>query len=273
LTASVPAPAKLNLALVVGPRRPDGRHEVATVMQALDLSDRISLEPAVRLEVVGFEGDTIVRRALERIAAAGGIEPAWRARIAKQIPVAAGLAGGSSDAASALRLANETLPSPLDATALHQLGAGLGADVPFFLAPGPKLGTGDGTTLAALELPRGYVALLVLPHAETKRSTGDVYSAFDARAGEDGFAERRARLDDALGAVRTADDLRALPLNDLASSPLAAELLERGAFRADVSGAGPTVYGLFAERGRAELARRAVSTRGRTWLAGPSWYV
>src|SRR5512133_1450901 len=101
------ASAKINLALVVGPRRDDGRHEVATVLQRIDLADRIAVEPARELSVKGFAEDTLLRRALEELAAAAGTEPRWAARIWKEIPVAAGLGGGSSDAATALRLANE----------------------------------------------------------------------------------------------------------------------------------------------------------------------
>jgi 4-diphosphocytidyl-2-C-methyl-D-erythritol kinase len=108
-----PAPGKINLALVVGPAREDGKHEVATVLQRIDLGDRVSLEPAATLSVAGFAGDTLVRDALGSLAAAAGVEPRWRATIAKRIPVAAGLGGGSSDAATALRLGNETLDDPL----------------------------------------------------------------------------------------------------------------------------------------------------------------
>src|SRR3984893_13160975 len=98
------AHAKINLALVVGPIRADGKHEVVTVLQRIDLADEITLESADELAVAGFDGDTIVRAALESLAAAAGVEPRWRARIEKRIPVAAGLGGGSSDAAAALRL-------------------------------------------------------------------------------------------------------------------------------------------------------------------------
>ncbi len=105
----IPATAKLNLALVVGPRRPDGKHEVATVLQRIDLTDRIQLEPAPRLEVTGFGEDTLVRGALDALAREVEADAGWAARIEKRIPVAAGLGGGSSDAAAALRLANETL--------------------------------------------------------------------------------------------------------------------------------------------------------------------
>ncbi len=106
-----PAPAKINLALVVGPRRDDGKHEVATILQRIDLCDRVTVEPAQSLEVQGFARDTIVARALSALADAAGVRAAWRARIEKRIPVAAGLGGGSSDAATALRLANETWTS------------------------------------------------------------------------------------------------------------------------------------------------------------------
>jgi len=116
-----PAVAKVNLALVVGPRRNDDRHEVATVLQRIDLADRIAVEPASKLSVKGFAEDTLVRGALEELAAAAGTKPRWAARIWKQIPVAAGLGGGSSDAATALRLANESLDRPLAREALIPL--------------------------------------------------------------------------------------------------------------------------------------------------------
>jgi 4-diphosphocytidyl-2-C-methyl-D-erythritol kinase len=269
----LPATAKLNLALVVGPRRPDGRHEVATVLQRIDLADRVSLEPAPELRVRGYVDDTLVRRALERLAEDARVEPRWAARIWKQIPVAAGLGGGSSDAAAALRLANETLGEPLPADALARLAAGLGADVPFFLTSGPQLGEGDGTVLRALDLPQDYWVVLLLPDGVGKASTASVYAAFDERHGEEGFDERRAALVAALERVARPRDLAQLPPNDLASSSLAVELTDRGAFRADVSGAGPAVYGLFTDRRAAHAAERDVRSLGRTWLTVPTWYV
>jgi 4-diphosphocytidyl-2-C-methyl-D-erythritol kinase len=251
------APAKINLALVVGPVRSDGKHDVATVLQRIDLADQIGLEAAEEIDIHGFPDDTLVRSAL------GALGVSARVEIEKRIPVAAGLGGGSSDAATALRLANELLPEPVSDRQLHRLAAGLGADVPFFLAEGPQLGTGDGSELSPVSLPSDYVVVLVLPDGVVKSSTATVYAAF---IGQDGFAERRA----ALFAAVEAGDLAALPPNDLASSPIADELLELGAFRADVSGAGPAVYGLFAEAERAEAARRALASLGQTWLAKPT---
>jgi 4-diphosphocytidyl-2-C-methyl-D-erythritol kinase len=261
------APAKLNLALVVGPRRPDGKHELTTVFQRLDLADRITVEPSDELVVEGFAQDTLVAAALAGLEASH----AWRATIDKRIPVAAGLGGGSSDAAAALRLGNAQLAEPLDDEQLHALAAGLGADVPFFLREGPQLGSGDGTTLEPLQLPQDYAVCLLLPHGVEKASTGEVYEAFDRRDGAAGFKARAATLREALAAVATAADLAALPPNDLASSPHAAALIEQSAFRADVSGAGPAVYGLFADRKTAHRAAKALASRGACFVANPAW--
>ena len=261
------APAKINLGLAVGPLRPDGLHEVATILQRLDLADTISLEPAARLAVHGFPGDTLVRRALEAIGAAAGVEPSWEAQIRKLIPVAAGLGGGSSDAASALVLANGLLERPLPREGLAAIARRLGSDVPFFLEPGPQLASGNGTTLEPLELPQDYSVALLLPAGAHKPSTGSVYARF---RGEAGFAERRLRLRE-IAAAGASADLAALPGNDLARSPHAERMCELGAFRAEVSGAGPTVYGLFAERGAAAAAAASLAGLGTTWLATPAW--
>jgi 4-diphosphocytidyl-2-C-methyl-D-erythritol kinase len=266
------AAAKVNLALVVGPPRDDGKHEVLTVLQRIDLVDRIQMEEAPELQVDGFAGDTLVAAALRELAQSAEVEPSWRVRIEKRIPVAAGLGGGSSDAATALRLANETLAEPLPPEELQRIAAGVGADVPFFLRDGPQLGSGDGSELEQVDLPQDFWVVVLLPHEEGKSSTADVYAAFDTRHGVEGFAERREALVDGLAAVERPRDLAALPPNDLVSSPLAEELRAAGAFRAGVSGAGPALYGLFHHRRDADAARRTLRRLGRTWLAAPAWY-
>jgi 4-diphosphocytidyl-2-C-methyl-D-erythritol kinase len=267
-----PAPAKINLALVVGPPRDDGKHEVLTVLQRIDLVDRLQLDEAPELRVEGFAGDTIVGEALGELARSADIEPRWRVRIKKRIPVAAGLGGGSSDAATALRLANETLPEPFPVEELRRIAATVGADVPFFLADGPQMGSGDGSEVQALDLPQDFWVLVLLPRGTWKASTADVYAAFDARKGAAGWAERRQLLIDRLAQVERPRDLAALPPNDLVSSPLAAAIREAGAFRADVSGAGPALYGLFHHRAGADAARRVLRGLGRTWVTAPAWY-
>jgi 4-diphosphocytidyl-2C-methyl-D-erythritol kinase len=141
--------------------------------------------------------------------------------------------------------------------------------VPLFLEDGPRLATGDGAELRPVDLPLDYHVLLVVPDAESKTSTGDVYREFDARRGERGYAERRAALDGSLPRLRKPPDLARLPRNDLRSSPLSERLEQLGAFRADVSGAGPAVYGLFEDDRAAAGARKAVDRLGRTWLTRP----
>jgi 4-diphosphocytidyl-2-C-methyl-D-erythritol kinase len=267
-----PAPAKINLALVAGPLRDDGKHEVMTVLQRVGLSDRIDLEPAPATSVDGFAGDTLVRDALRLLADCTGRTTGWRVRIEKKVPVAAGLGGGSSDAATALRLANTTLDAPLGTQELHDLAAQLGSDVPFFLYDGPQLASGHGSTLERRDLPQDFFVVLVLPNDAVKASSADVYAAFDARDGADGWDERRSAFAVALDAVRRPRDLAALPPNDLAQSPISERLRELGAFRADVSGAGPAVYGLFHHEQHAKAARRALGGLGRTWLTAPAWY-
>ena len=265
------AQAKINLALVVGPRRSDGKHELVTVYQRIDLADRVELVAAAALEVEGFEPDTLVRSALARLAERAGVEPRWRVQIEKLIPVAAGLGGGSSDAAAALALANATLPEPLSEAELSQVARSIGADVPFFLTQGPQLGEAEGAELRSLALPQDYALLLLLPEGARKSSTAEVYRAFDERQGALDFERRRSMLIETLARLRCAPDLASLPPHDLASSPLSERLLALGAFRADVSGAGPVVYGLFEDRDGAASAAERLANVGVTWLAAPAW--
>ena len=269
------AAAKINLALGGGPRRGEGLHDVATVLQRVDRCDRLELAPAPALEVEGFAGDTMVRAALERLAAEAGVDPGWRVRLSKEIPVAAGLGGGSADSAAALRLANESLADPLEPERLHALAASLGADVPFFLDPGPKLAEGAGERLTPLDVPQDFWVLLVLPAASAKGSTAAVYARFDELGGGPGFDERRRELLAGLERCRRPRHLAALPPNDLAEAAggdaVVADLARAGAFRADVSGAGPAAYGLFHRREDARAAARSLSGVGRSWVVAPVW--
>ena len=271
----VPVAAKINLALVVGERRADGLHEVATVLQRIDVCDRLELADAGALTVDGFAGDTLVRDALTRLAEAVGVEPRWHARLTKRIPVAAGLGGASADAAAALALANATLPEPLERDALLALAASLGADVPFFLEPGPKLAEGAGERLTPLELPQDYWIVVAVPRGAKKSSTADVYARFDALGGGSRFEERRRELRETLAACTRPRDFVALAPNDLAEatarSGVVHEFTASGAFRADVTGAGPAAYGLFHHRRDAQLAARRLARRARVWVTVPVW--
>src|SRR3954447_26497948 len=140
------APAKVNLVLQVGPRRADGLHDLCSIFASLDLCDELRFEPADRDEVVcrGVTGPTLVTAALDVFREEAGELPPLRVEIDKQIPVAAGLGGGSADAAAALRAANSIAGAPLDSDALRALGARIGADVPSQIEPRHALVTGAG---------------------------------------------------------------------------------------------------------------------------------
>jgi 4-diphosphocytidyl-2-C-methyl-D-erythritol kinase len=277
------APAKINLGLFLGPTRVDGRHELVTVMQSISLADELRLEPVVGLardEVVcpGVPGpakENLVARAFAAFREATGWRvPPVRLTIAKRIPVAAGLGGGSADAAAALRLARQA--SGLgDEGLLRELGAALGADVPAQVSPGRWLASGDGERLHALPDPTAPFGVLVLPLA-AQLSTAEVYAEADrlglARASrelERLHGELRAALE--LGAAAPAE--RELLNNDLQRAAISlcppiedalAQAREAGADVALVSGSGPTVVGLFLRAngpGRAERAAAALTGR------------
>ena len=265
----VPAPAKINLALVAGDTRPDGLHEVATILQRVELADTISLEgggrgsasrsfPERHDRPAGARGGSRSGRGRARLASADREAHPGRGR-ARRRELGR---GKRPQARGRPALAGRVAPDRL-----AEIAAGLGVDVPFFLEPGPKLGTGDGTTLVPLDLPQDYFVLLVLSHGDQKPSTAEIYRRF---AGAAGFARRR-ELVLAIAAAGPEADLTALPPNDLAQSPLSAALRALGAFRADVSGAGPVVYGLFRHRDAVEAAAGEVAALGKTWLTRPAW--
>ncbi len=113
---------------------------------------------------------------------------------------------------------------------------------------------------------------MLLPAGEEKPSTKAVYDAFDDRQGELGYSDRRAELSALLNDVRSVRDFARWPKNDLVHSPFAAELERLGAVRADVSGAGPTVYGLFEDEDAARRVEAVLEGEGRMWVTFPAWY-
>jgi 4-diphosphocytidyl-2-C-methyl-D-erythritol kinase len=287
LPARALAPAKVNLGLFLGPTRAqDGRHELVTVMQSISLADELTLERApagveqdeiICPGVPGAPAENLAGLALKAFRAATGWDaPPLRLSILKRIPVAAGLGGGSADAAAALRLTRYA--SGLgDDQLLRELGAGLGADVPAQTVPGRWLATGAGEVLEGLPDPNPEsFGLLVLPAAHGL-STAEVYREADrlelGRPGET-LAERFEALRRALELSAPVPARSQLLENDLqrAAISLRPEIAlaleegrEAGADIALLSGSGPTVVGLFphanglgrAERAAAGLAGRA----------------
>ena len=247
------APAKINLCLRVGPLREDGFHRIATVFAAIRLQDEITLEDAADSSAAGFP-DTLVMRALEALG------ETRRVTIAKRIPVAAGLGGGSSDAAAVLRALRGRTP----VNDLYAIARSLGSDVPFFLSGlEVALGTGRGDMLQQLpEFPRDYGVLLV-PSAEGL-STADVYAAAEPN---EIYEAVRGDVIRAANAARTVQQVAALVGNDLEPAILRlrpelagtlAAVREAGALAAAISGSGPTVFGIFPDEASARAASEVV---------------
>jgi 4-diphosphocytidyl-2-C-methyl-D-erythritol kinase len=260
------AHAKLNLVLQVGRRRDDGMHPVCSLFGSLDLADDVHGEPldggADMVECPGVEGPNLAHAALTAFRERAGERlPPLGVRIEKRIPVAAGLGGGSADAAAVLRLANRVAGEPLDARELHALAAGLGSDVPSQLAPRHALVQGTGELIEPVDLPP--LAVLLIP-AHEGLSTRAVYAELDRMGGGRGRldpAPLRTLAGAAPGELASAleNDLQrpALALRPELDDTLAA-IRAAGALGVAVSGSGPTCFGLFGDRGAAERAAAAV---------------
>ena len=256
--------AKLNLVLHVGRPRGDGLHPLCSVFASLDLADEVTLEAGDgpgpdRVDCPGVEGPNL---ALAAVAAVRGrVEsglPAVRVVITKRIPVAAGLGGGSADAAAVLRLANRLAGAPLDPGDLRELAVGLGSDVPSQVVPGHALVQGAGEVVEPLGLPP--LGVVLVPGREGL-STGSVYAELDRQdGGREGLdpepLRRLAAEGDPEAVARGLDnDLEpaALTLRPELAGTLA-RIRAAGALGAAVSGSGPTCFGLFADRRAAEQA-------------------
>jgi 4-diphosphocytidyl-2-C-methyl-D-erythritol kinase len=274
----VNAPGKVNLCLLVGAPRSDGLHPIVSVVQPVSLADEVTLEPAgadppaARVEGLagsrdvvvcpGVEGENLAARALAAFRAATGWDaPSQRLTIAKRIPVAAGMGGGSADAAAALRLASQASGLPVP----DGLAMGLGADVPVLLNGTRALVTGAGERVEPL--PQEPLGLVIVPLAAAL-STAEVYRAFDV------LGKARSDADLSEAAERLRAGAAPPPENDLeAAARLLCPEIDRaldalraaGAQRAMVTGSGPTVFGVAADpeavaaRARAAGYERAVA--------------
>ncbi|HET8758438.1 MAG TPA: hypothetical protein VFM58_20630 [Solirubrobacteraceae bacterium] len=254
------APGKVNLSLFVGaPRETDGLHPLVSVVQAVTLADEVTMVPAARDEVVcaGVEGPNLAERALAVFREATGWREPQRITIIKRIPVAAGMGGGSSDAAAVLRLAASAAGID-DRALLGELAFRIGADVPSLLDPGRVLMAGAGERVERLPDPEPF-GLVIVPSSEAL-STPAVYREFDRLGGARPAAELAAREEEARAGEPPP------PVNDLqdaarslcpAIDPVLEQVGAAGADHALVSGSGPTVFGFFhdAERARAAAGR------------------
>lgn len=258
-------PAKVNLQLAVGPPRADGYHSLVTVFHAVSLFDEVTVQPASSTEatVVGQDAALVPRgqsnlacaAALALALAAGLRSPGVKIRIRKRIPVAAGLAGGSADAAATLVACNELWQTGLSQRELSEIGAELGSDVPFALAGGTAVGRGRGEQLTSALAAGTYHWALAFGHDGL--STPQVYATCDrlraarVAAGEQPEPGEPELSHPLMTALRSGDPARVGPLlsNDLQAAALSlqpglrrtlAAGREHGALGAIVSGSGPT---------------------------------
>jgi 4-diphosphocytidyl-2-C-methyl-D-erythritol kinase len=249
----VRAPAKLNLCLYLGRTRDDGLHELRSLFCPLELSDRITVTTSDgdRDEVVceGVEGPNLAAEALKALRGRGWSSPPLRIEIDKRVPVAAGLGGGSADAAAVLRLADG------DVSGLGELARELGADVPSQLAPSFALVGGAGERLEELRAPAPFGVVLI-PFAEGL-GAGEVYAEAD-RLGLGRSDEEMGRIEselrEAAGGGASPLDYARLLVNDLEAAAVSLRpeisgalraLRDAGAEAAFVTGSGPTAVGLF----------------------------
>lgn len=258
--------AKINLALHVRAREPDGYHRIETIFAFAEDGDELGVAPAddLTLAVIGpfaealaGEGDNLVLRAARALAEAGGIVPAAALTLDKRLPVASGIGGGSADAAAALRLLRRFWGLDVDDAALQAIAAGLGADVPACLASRTMRGEGKGDRLAPVDLPGLAGTPLLLANPRIPLATPPVFRGWDG-------VDR--------GPLGNWEDGR----NDL-EPPARALVAQIGevldalspARVARMSGSGATCFGLFGDATtRDEAAARIAALHPDWWLFG-----
>lgn len=279
--ASALAPAKVNLFLHVGPPAADGYHPLASLVAFADVGDRVALQiasaPSFAVEgpfaaALAGETDNLVTRALARFASvAQRPDLAFCAVLDKQLPVAAGLGGGSSDAGAALRLANRLAGEVLSPEALEAIAAALGADGPMCLRAEAAWATGRGDALQPETRLPPLAAVLVNPGAPSP--TGAVYRAYDAAVtGAADLPQPPAEWSVAgviawLAAQRNDLEAPAVRLEPRIGEALAAVRADPGVALARMSGSGATVFGLCPDAGTAE------AVAGRLKAAHPDWWI
>ncbi len=254
------APAKVNLSLCILHKRNDGYHEICTLMQRIGIFDEMDIElteQGINLIIEGAEVpqglDNLAGKAAQIFLQAAGLDKGVRIRLRKKIPVAAGLGGGSSDAASVLLGLNEILKMRWSKEYLQALGMRLGADVPFFISQKSALAKGIGEKLIPVILPQNIWYLLLVPPWPI--STSWAYAAYDE------LAENSRPKREIATAYSQIEDILPIMYNDLEKvafqkypelAIMKNKLLRAGARGVLMSGSGPSIYGLFSSRKETE---------------------
>ncbi len=241
-------------------------------MQPLTLADELILSltksKGISLSCDGagvpLGKENLVWRAAEKFLEASGLEIGVRLILKKRIPVAAGLGGGSSDAAGTLLALNAATGRPLDEAALHRLGCQLGADVPFFLEPGPKIGRGIGADLQPIDLPPYWY---VLANPGVAISTGWVYENLDLSVLNRENRQAEGRWDWERPADWVRNDLESVTFRHYPELKEHVQALARlGALAQGMSGSGPTLFGLFLSLKEAQKAAEELRRSFTGWL-------
>jgi 4-diphosphocytidyl-2-C-methyl-D-erythritol kinase len=258
------APAKLNLCLYVGPKRDDGLHEIRSLFEPLELADELRLSEADADAVIceGIEGPDMTAKALAALRENGWDGPPLRIEVTKRVPVAAGLGGGSADAAAVLRLARGQLEG------LRAIAAEIGADVPSQLQPRACLVAGAGEVIEPAPPPAEHGVVLI-PQSEGL-ATAQVYAEADRLGIVRGEAELEAirrQLRDAVDEGGSPLDYREHLVNDLQAAAISLRpeiddalhaLEDAGAAHAMVTGSGPTAFGIYPSVNAALAAAEAL---------------
>ena len=265
--------AKINIGLDVLRRREDGYHELKMIMQTIDICDDLFFEkteePGIVIqtdrEELPVDSGNLIYRAADLLFREKGITAGVKISLTKRIPIAAGMAGGSSDAAATMRGLNELFHMGYSIQQLKELGVRLGADIPYCLVGGTMLSEGIGEILTPLPAPPE--CFLVVAKPDINVSTGFVYGNLQAdkliyHPDIDGMVEALHEgslngITDRLGNVLETVTIREYPVIEQIKNLLR----NMGAENALMSGSGPSVFGIYKERGRAEAAARGVADR------------
>ncbi len=268
------SPAKINLFLQVTGKRSDGYHELFSLMCCVTLCDTIYLQFGTeKIEIVSshpqlpLDETNLAHKAAALYLKALGAKEGVKITIEKSIPLAAGLGGGSSNAASVLRGLNQHYGFPFSRDRLMSLGLGLGADVPFLLFQKPALASGIGEKLAAYSEPLPYSVIIVDPGFGV--STAEVFQNLNLRLTKCKKKITKPFLKNTgyNVAVHLCNDLEAVTVSKYPEIKLVKQQLnQHGALGALMSGSGPAVFGLFSDSGKAGKAMQAIGRHPR-WNA------
>jgi 4-diphosphocytidyl-2-C-methyl-D-erythritol kinase len=275
------APAKVNLFLHVGQKRPDGYHDVESLVVFASVGDEITVEDAgeLSLEVTGpfapaltNEPDNLVLRAARKLAALVEIEPRVRITLTKNLPVASGIGGGSSDAGAALRALSRVWRGRANLQGLWDLAGDIGSDVPVSVLPGCWWMTGRGERFSSIREIGTMDALLV--NAGVPVATADVYGALRERTGVGQFPRPQrfatiAELADYLGKARNDLEAPARKLCPAIADTLDALARTKAVFTR-MSGSGATCFGLYPDSASAQMAADTILREHPNWWVAPT---